>query len=65
MSPCRQNSVRDKVDLFRQKHTLQTECESSQKARVVPVYGVISFYRAGYCHRLMSGKSISAILRKE
>ena len=47
----RKNSVREsdreEVDLFREKHTPQTESGPSQKAGVAPGYGVVSFYRGG------------------
>ena len=32
------------MDLFREKHTPQTECGPSQNVRVALKYGVISFY---------------------
>jgi len=32
------------VDLFREKHTPQLECEPSQRVRVAPGYYVVSFY---------------------
>ena len=35
------------VDLFRERHTPQTEYGPSQKARVAAGYGVVSFYRGG------------------
>ena len=39
---------REEVDLFREKkHTPQTECGPSQKARKAPGYGVVSLYRGG------------------
>ena len=50
------------MDLFRQKHTPQTECGLSQKVRKAPEYGVVSFYRSGQFHRLMSGRNIPALL---
>ena len=40
-------SDREEVDLFRETHTPQTDCRPSQKARVAPGYGVVSFYRGG------------------
>ena len=40
-------SDRQEVDLFREKHTPQTECRPSQKVRMIPVYGVVSFYGGG------------------
>ena len=52
------------MDLFRQKHTPQTECGPSQKGGVAPEYGVVSFYRGGSFHRLMSGRSIPTIWGK-
>ena len=50
------------MDLFREKHTLQTECGPSQKVRKAPGYGVVSFYSTGSFHGLMSGGSIPVIL---
>ena len=52
MSHYRKNSVRNKsdrkeVDLFREKHTPQTECGPSQKVRVAWKYGVVNFYGLG------------------
>ena len=38
-------SDRLEVDLFREKHTPQTECGPSQRVRKAPGYGVVSFYR--------------------
>ena len=35
------------VDLFREKHTPQTDCGPSQKSRKAPGYGIVSFYRHG------------------
>ena len=35
------------VDFFRGKHTPQTECGLSEKVRMAPGYGVVSFYRSG------------------
>ena len=32
------------MDLFREKHTPQLECEPSQRVRVAPGYCVVSFY---------------------
>ena len=52
------------MDLFREKHIPQTECGPSQKVRAAPGYGVVSFYRGGQFHRLMSERSIPAILGK-
>ena len=49
------------MDLFREKHTPQTEYGPSQKVRKAPGYGDVSFYRSGLFHRLMSGRSIPAI----
>ena len=40
-------SDRQEVDLFREKHTPQTECGPSQKVRVAPKYSVIGFYGLG------------------
>ena len=50
------------MDLFREKHTPQTECGPSQKVRKAPRYEVVSFYRNGQFHRLMNGRSSPAIL---
>ena len=35
------------MNLFREKHTLQTECGPSQKVRVAPKYGLVNFYGLG------------------
>ena len=32
------------MDLFRERHAIQTECRPSQKARVAPKYGMVNFY---------------------
>ena len=32
------------MDLFREKHTPQTECGPSQKVRAALKYGTVSFY---------------------
>ena len=40
------------------KHTPQTECGPSQKAKEAPGYRVFSFYRGGKLHNLMNGRSI-------
>ena len=51
MSHCRKNSVRDKVIgkkwIYLERNTLHRQCGPSQKARVAPEYGVVSFYRGG------------------
>ena len=42
-----QQSNREEVDLFREKHTAQTEHGLSQKVRVTSKYGVVRFYGLG------------------
>ena len=32
------------MDLFRDRHAIQTECRPSQKARVALKYGMVNFY---------------------
>ena len=32
------------MDLFRERHAIQTECRPSQKARVALKYGMVNFY---------------------
>ena len=43
----RLNHSKVKEGLFREKHTPQTECGPSQKARETPGNRVVSFYRGG------------------
>ena len=45
-------------------NTLHGECGPSWKASPAPGYGAVGVYRGGLFHRLMSGRSIPAILRK-
>ena len=52
------------MDVFREKYTPQRDCGPSQKVRAPPRYGVVSFYRAGLFHSLMSQSSIPVILVK-
>ena len=43
---------------------LHGECGPSWKASTAPGYGAVGVYRGGSFHRLMSGRSIPAILWK-
>ena len=43
------------MDLFREKHTPQTQCGPSEEARETPEYEVISFYRDRSFPRLTCG----------
>ena len=43
---------------------LHRECGPSWKASPAPGYGAVGVYRGGSFHRLMSGRSIPAILQK-
>ena len=45
-------------------NTLHGECGPSWKASPAPGYGAVGVYRGGSFHRLMSGRSIPAILQK-
>ena len=45
-------------------NTLHGECGPSWKASPAPGYGAVGVYRGGLFHRLMSGRSIPAFLRK-
>ena len=45
-------------------NTLHGECGPSCKASPAPGYGAVGVYRGGSFHRLMSGRSIPAILWK-
>ena len=51
--------------IYLERNTPQTEGGPSQReGAAAGYYGVVSFYRVGYFHRLMSGRSISALLGK-
>ena len=45
-------------------NTLHRECGPSWKASPAPGYGAVGVYRGGSFHRLMSERSIPAILQK-
>ena len=56
---------KEKEGFFQRRNTLRRQNVGHfWKAREAPAYAVVSFYRVGYLHRLMSGRSISAILGK-
>ena len=67
MSHVRKNSARDKGTgkkwIYLERYTLHRVWAISQ-ARAAPWYGVVSFYRGGYFHRLMNGRNIPATLGK-
>ena len=46
------------------EETHYTECGPSWKASPAPGYGAVGVYRGGSFHRLMSERSIPAILQK-
>ena len=46
------------MDSFRETPILYAECGPFQKVRMAPEYEVVSFYKGGPFHKLVSGRSI-------
>ena len=62
---CKNETQKRERRLFQRRNRLYRQNVGHfWKAREAPGYVVVSFYRVGYLHRLMSGRSISAILGK-